>query len=271
MEHRRSPRTRTILQGRVVFNNRFSLIECTVRDLSDTGAQITFSHPVSLPSELELEIPKKGLSTRANVMWSNGIHHGLMFLEAAQDEARDSSPAPYGETMAPDKRSPQEDEIDGPALTIQDVLEEARSRIAHIAGVPAEMVRLKLEIDFWASSDLLHWTGTPAPFWNAINADEATFIRWRGLSVCSNNHAAGKQIRIVKLLADGGFLMLRKDQIGMIHTALNTKPKMKPSTASPNVLPYSGLTRPSATNDLVHNVSLLWLIEVERLQKAPFW
>jgi hypothetical protein len=138
MEHRRSPRTRTILQGRVVFNNRFSLIECTVRDLSDTGAQITFSHPVSLPSELELEIPKKGLSTRAKVMWSNGIHHGLMFLEAAQDEAPDSSPSPY-ETMAPDKHSPQEDEVDGPALTIQDVLEEARSRIAHIAGVPAEM------------------------------------------------------------------------------------------------------------------------------------
>ena len=72
MEHRRSPRTRTILQGRVVFNNRFSLIECTVRDLSETGAQITFSHPVSLPPELELEIPKKGLSTRAKVMWSRG-------------------------------------------------------------------------------------------------------------------------------------------------------------------------------------------------------
>ena len=147
MEHRRSPRSRTILQGRVVFNNRFSLIECIVRDLSDTGARITFSHPVSLPSELELEIPKKGLATPAKVMWSNGIHHGLMFLEAAQDEAPNSSPAPY-ETIAQEKHSPQEDEIDGPALMIQDVLEEARRRIAHIAGVPAEMVRLKLEINF---------------------------------------------------------------------------------------------------------------------------
>ncbi|MBM6584263.1 PilZ domain-containing protein [Microvirga sp. BT689] len=148
MEHRRSLRTRTILQGRVVFNNRFSLIECTVRDLSETGAQITFSHPVSLPSELELEIPKKGLSTRAKVMWSRGIHHGIMFLEATQDEARDDSPAAFAETMAPDKSSPQEGEIDGPAPTIQDVLEEARRRIAHIAGVPVETVRLKLEIEF---------------------------------------------------------------------------------------------------------------------------
>jgi hypothetical protein len=148
MEHRRSPRSRTILQGRVVFNNRFSLIECTVRDLSGTGAQITFSHPVSLPSELEFEIPKKGLSTRAQVMWSSGIHHGLMFLEATQDEACVSSPTLSGETVPPDESFPQEGEIDEAAPTIQDVLEEARRRIAHIAGVPAEMVRLKLEIEF---------------------------------------------------------------------------------------------------------------------------
>jgi hypothetical protein len=60
----------------VVFNNRFSLIECTVRDLSDTGAQIAFAHPVTLPPEVELEIPRKELSTRARVMWSDGKTHG---------------------------------------------------------------------------------------------------------------------------------------------------------------------------------------------------
>jgi hypothetical protein len=62
--------------------------------------------------------------------------------------------------------------------------------------------------------------------------------------------------------------MLRMDQIGMIHTALTTKPKLKPSSASLNLLRSSGLTRPSAINDLVHNVSLIWLIEVERLQEG---
>jgi hypothetical protein len=73
-----------------------------------------------------------------------------------------------------------------------------------------------------------------------INADGTTFIPWRGLPVCSNNHATGKRIRIVTSLADRGFLILRKDQIGMIHTALNTKPKLKPSTASLNMLRSSG-------------------------------
>ena len=57
MEHRRSQRTRTILQGRVVLNNRFSLLDCVVRDLSETGARVAFAHPVALPSDVELENP----------------------------------------------------------------------------------------------------------------------------------------------------------------------------------------------------------------------
>ncbi|MBL0406549.1 PilZ domain-containing protein [Microvirga aerilata] len=147
MEHRRSPRARTILNGRVVFNSRCSLIDCTIRDLSDTGAQITFSHPLSLPAELELEIPKKGLSTRAKVMWSNGANHGLLFLDAEQATPSNSSVL-RGEPESLAKSLPQEVTGDGPAVRIQDVLEEARSRIAQIAGVPAETVRLKLEVDY---------------------------------------------------------------------------------------------------------------------------
>jgi len=146
MEHRRSQRTRTILQGRVVLNNRFSLLECTVRDLSETGAQIAFAHPVTLPSEVELEIPTKRLSTPAKVMWSNGKTHGLMFLGAAHEQSPSATSAPS--VMALSTSSPQEPDDDGDSVKIQDVLEEARARIARIAGVAAETVRLKLEIDY---------------------------------------------------------------------------------------------------------------------------
>ena len=147
MEHRTSPRTRTILQGRVVFNDRFSLIECIVRDLSETGAQIAFSHPITLPSELELEIPKKQLSTRARVMWSNGKVHGLQFLGAAHAEATRNSPVAPDATGTRDNNLPQEVNASGSTLRINEVLAEARSQIAQIAGVPVETVRLKLEID----------------------------------------------------------------------------------------------------------------------------
>ncbi len=36
-DNRSSNRRRTVLKGQVVFNNRASAIDCTVRDLSDTG------------------------------------------------------------------------------------------------------------------------------------------------------------------------------------------------------------------------------------------
>ncbi|MDQ4135074.1 MAG: PilZ domain-containing protein, partial [Pseudomonadota bacterium] len=61
-ERRNSERKRTLLQGRVVFNNRFSTIECTVKDLSGTGAQIAFEHPTEIPRQVELEIPSRGLA-----------------------------------------------------------------------------------------------------------------------------------------------------------------------------------------------------------------
>jgi PilZ domain len=148
MEHRSSPRTRTILQGRVVFNDRFSLIECIVRDLSEIGAQIAFSHPITLPSELELEIPRKQLSTRARVMWSNGKVHGLLFLGATQGEVPSNSPVALDESEPKDNSLPQEVNASSSTLRIHEVLTEARSQIAKIAGVPVETVRLKLEIDF---------------------------------------------------------------------------------------------------------------------------
>ncbi len=50
-------KTRTVLKGQIVSNNQPSLIEWTVRDLSDTGAKICFVDPCELPSEFELEIP----------------------------------------------------------------------------------------------------------------------------------------------------------------------------------------------------------------------
>jgi PilZ domain len=78
---RASPRRRTVLQARVVFNNRSSIFDCAVRDLSDTGARIYFADASALPVEFELEIPNRGVRARARVVWSQGANHGVEFLE----------------------------------------------------------------------------------------------------------------------------------------------------------------------------------------------
>jgi hypothetical protein len=76
---RSSTRRRTILKGRVVLNSRASVFDCTVRDLSDTGAQLIFTEVFVIPQEFELEIPSKGLLRPVRVMWSRGKNHGIQF------------------------------------------------------------------------------------------------------------------------------------------------------------------------------------------------
>jgi hypothetical protein len=76
---RSSTRRRTVLKGQVVFNNRASALDCTVRDLSDTGARITFADVSIPPAEFELEIPSKDLRIQARLVWSRGATHGVAF------------------------------------------------------------------------------------------------------------------------------------------------------------------------------------------------
>ncbi len=80
-DNRSSQRRRTVLTGRVVFNNRSSVLDCTVRDLSETGARISFAAVSELPPEFELEIPNKGQRVQARLMWSRGATHGVMFVQ----------------------------------------------------------------------------------------------------------------------------------------------------------------------------------------------
>src|SRR3712207_4723993 len=76
---RRAP---TILEGRIQIEDRASDIECTVRDISEAGAQIFLHSPVELPAEFTINIPKRGLSARVRMMWSRDRRHGVMFLRA---------------------------------------------------------------------------------------------------------------------------------------------------------------------------------------------
>jgi hypothetical protein len=78
---RSSRRWRTVLQAQIVFNNCASILNCTVRDLSDTGARIYFADVSELPPAFDLVIPNRGVRVQARVMWSRGANHGVMFSE----------------------------------------------------------------------------------------------------------------------------------------------------------------------------------------------
>jgi len=82
-DRRSSKRRRTVLTGKVLFNNRASVFDCTVRDLSDTGAQLTLADVTALPPDFELEIPSRDILVPARLMWSRGKNHGVRFVQAA--------------------------------------------------------------------------------------------------------------------------------------------------------------------------------------------
>lgn len=81
---RRAKRIPSILEGRITFESHDSHIACTIRNLSETGAQIWLPDGTGLPHEFELEIPKLGQSLKVRLVWSKGQSHGLMFLTPLQ-------------------------------------------------------------------------------------------------------------------------------------------------------------------------------------------
>jgi hypothetical protein len=94
-ERRGTPRQKSFLRGCIYFNNRRSALDCLIRDLTEDGARIIFSHTVNVPEIVELYIPQKEQTLRAHVKWRRGDDVGLDFTNrAAAASVSASSAAP---------------------------------------------------------------------------------------------------------------------------------------------------------------------------------
>jgi PilZ domain len=81
-------RTRTFLKGVVYYDNRRASVECTIRDLSDTGARIAFSTLVTVPDNFELHIPQKQMTLSALVRRRDQYEIGVSFEDQRSGEPR---------------------------------------------------------------------------------------------------------------------------------------------------------------------------------------
>jgi hypothetical protein len=82
MEERRSSTRRlTVLKGQVFLNNGASFVDCSVRNLSGSGARIQFADTFVPPREFMFKIPSKDLLFQARVVWSRGMAHGVTFTQ----------------------------------------------------------------------------------------------------------------------------------------------------------------------------------------------
>ena len=79
-----SPRNRTLLAAKVVFNNRSSVLDAKVRNLSATGAKLELDNPFAVPDQFELEIPTREAHFFAEVRWRDAKTVGVEFVNHGQ-------------------------------------------------------------------------------------------------------------------------------------------------------------------------------------------
>jgi hypothetical protein len=90
-ERRRIARQKSFLRGMVYFNNRRSVADCLIRDISAFGARLIFSDTITTPDTMDLYIPQKEQTLRAHVIWRLGHEVGVAFPQATQSEAASGS------------------------------------------------------------------------------------------------------------------------------------------------------------------------------------
>jgi hypothetical protein len=84
VERRRVARQKSFLRGSIHFNNRRTVVDCLIRDISPHGGRLIFSDAVTIPDTLELYIPQKEQTLRAHVIWRHGQEVGVAFAQATQ-------------------------------------------------------------------------------------------------------------------------------------------------------------------------------------------
>lgn len=79
-ERRRERRNRTLKGGRIVFNGGFSVVACTIRNLSQGGALLQVPSVVGIPREFDLEMDAAPRRT-CHVMWRTEERIGVAFAQ----------------------------------------------------------------------------------------------------------------------------------------------------------------------------------------------
>lgn len=77
-ERRQTPRHRVLKQGRLAFDGG-GAVDCTVRNLSDSGARIEIASPAGLPKVFNLMIPADKFNRRGHLVWIHDNRIGIVF------------------------------------------------------------------------------------------------------------------------------------------------------------------------------------------------
>ena len=77
---RQNSRRRTLFSG-VIFNSEGAKTECSVSDISETGAKVRGDIVLEVGSHVEIKIIKFNILRRSEVMWDREGYYGLRFTQ----------------------------------------------------------------------------------------------------------------------------------------------------------------------------------------------
>ena len=77
-DNRDAQRHRTLKGGRIVVNDGFSTFDCTIRNLSETGAKLEVTSSLTIPQRFELAL-HDGRRFACEVAWRTETEIGVKF------------------------------------------------------------------------------------------------------------------------------------------------------------------------------------------------
>ena len=86
-DRRKNPRRRTYLGAQIAYNQRSSVMDCVVRNISGDGAKLAFTNTGAVPDEFDLSVPQNARTFRAKVIWRRTEEAGVAFLEPRPQSA----------------------------------------------------------------------------------------------------------------------------------------------------------------------------------------
>jgi two-component system cell cycle response regulator len=79
-ERRTSPRVKVLKKGKLILPNNISVFDCTIRDVSETGARLRCEQTGLLPNELQLMFHAIREVRYVRVVWRRNGELGVQFL-----------------------------------------------------------------------------------------------------------------------------------------------------------------------------------------------
>ena len=78
-ERRSAPRSRVFFGGEILIDSELPVVECHVKNVSNSGASLFVESGDPLPSQFDLFIRKTNERRRAVVTWNNGRRLGVAY------------------------------------------------------------------------------------------------------------------------------------------------------------------------------------------------